>query len=118
MAESQSERSKAGPHRRAITRMLRATGLVHVPEEAPLVELLKDLATDLDNGGGGRTRTAYLSALKDLRRLLNNEVGRPRGSAESSSAEPTQEPGPEESSEEPTPAPTSLAKFKQERGIG
>ena len=109
-----ADRKRQGPHRRAVTRMLRATGLVHVPEEAPLVELLKDLATDLDNGGGGRTRAAYLSALKDLRRLLNAEVGRPRGSSDAVDVVPEPEPD----VVDPVPEPTSLAKFKQARGIG
>lgn len=65
-------RQPAGPNRKAITRMLRATGLLHVPEEAPLVELLKQLATDIDNGAGSRAQQQYLSALKDLRRALNS----------------------------------------------
>lgn len=65
-----------GAHRKAVTRMLRATGLVHVPEEAPLVELVKQLATDLDNGAGARVQVQYLSALKDVRRVLNSAPSR------------------------------------------
>lgn len=57
-------------HRNAVTRMLRASGLLQVPEEAPLVALVKSLAKELDEGGGSRAYTAYLSALKDVRRVL------------------------------------------------
>ncbi|TFC30103.1 hypothetical protein E3O55_08440 [Cryobacterium sp. MDB1-18-2] len=102
----------AGHHRRAITRMLRATGLVHVPEEAPLVELLKELAAELDNGGGARTRLAYLSALKDLRRVLSMSVGRPRGSADVPAVSAVDPDGTDD-----VPALNDLAKFKLERGI-
>ena len=57
-------------HRNAVTRLLRASGLLQVPEEAPLVALVKSLAKELDEGGGSRAYTAYLSALKDVRRVL------------------------------------------------
>jgi hypothetical protein len=57
-------------HRDAVTRMLRASGLLKVPEEAPLVALVKALAKEMDEGGGSRAYTAYLSALKDVRRVL------------------------------------------------
>lgn len=66
-AEKASER---GRYAKALTRVLRSTGLLHVPEEALLVELLRDLARDLDGGAGARTKTQFLSALKDLRRVL------------------------------------------------
>lgn len=62
-------------HRNAVTRMLRASGLLKVSEEAPLVELLKDLAGEMDAGGGARTRADYLSALKDVRRVLASAPG-------------------------------------------
>lgn len=71
-------RQPAGPNRKAITRMLRATGLLHVPEEAPLVELLKQLASEIDAGAGSRAQQQYLSALKDLRRALNSHPVRER----------------------------------------
>lgn len=57
-------------HRNAVTRMLRSSGLLRVPEEAPLVALVKSLAKEMDEGGGSRAYTAYLSALKDVRRVL------------------------------------------------
>ena len=41
-------KASSRPHRAALTRMLRATGLAHVPEEAPPVELLsRQLADEL-----------------------------------------------------------------------
>jgi hypothetical protein len=55
--------------------MLRATGLLRIPEEAPLVELVKSLAREMDAGGGSRTYSAYLSALKDVRRVLSSAPG-------------------------------------------
>lgn len=59
-----------GVHRRAVNKMLRATELGKDPVEAPLVELVKSLADDLDAGvGGERAKAAYLSALKDVRRV-------------------------------------------------
>lgn len=101
-------------HQRAVTRMLRSTGLIHVPEEAPLIELLKDLAKELDDGGGARPRAAYLSALKDLRRVINNTSVRPTGSSDAASvAEAAESTG----APEDVPQPNDLAKFKEQRGI-
>ncbi len=103
-------------HRNAVTRMLRASGLLKVAEEAPLVELLKDLAAEMDAGGGTRTRADYLSALKDVRRVLAaapGEVGagdedeKPAAPAEAESA-PAE---PVESSEV-----ASFASFKRAKG--
>lgn len=102
-------RRSAGPHRRAVTRMLRATGLAQMPDEAPLVELVKDLARELDEGGGARTRAAYLSALKDVRRVLD-AAAVPRGTSKGTSPDPAP-------SVPEVPEPTSLAKFKAARGI-
>jgi hypothetical protein len=105
--------STAGPHRRAVTRLLRATGLVHVPEEAPLVEYVKDLATQMDGAGGTRVQQAYLSALKDLRRVINAGAGQTRGTAEPSSAIAQVE----GDVGEETPQQNDLARFKESRGI-
>ncbi|WP_139344475.1 hypothetical protein [Rathayibacter sp. VKM Ac-2630] len=55
--------------------MLKATGLLRIPEEAPLVALVKSLAKEMDEGGGSRTHAAYLSALKDVRRVLKEAPG-------------------------------------------
>jgi hypothetical protein len=74
-------------HRASVTRMLRATGLLHVPEEAPLVTLLKDLAKELDLNGGARTRQQYLSALKDVRRVLRDAPGETAASTGEPSAD-------------------------------
>lgn len=115
MAVSRSRR-----HRAALTRVLRATGLVNVPEEALLVELLRDLAKELDEGGGARTRIAYLSATKDLRRVLSELGGRRvTGSSEPSvqkkAIAAAEAAVVDEESEQPVP--NDLAVFKQKRGM-
>lgn len=46
---------RVGVHRAAVTRMLRATGLTHAPEEAPLVELAKALALEMDDAPSAST---------------------------------------------------------------
>ncbi|GAA3947948.1 hypothetical protein [Microbacterium soli] len=99
------------PHRAALTRMLRATGLAHVPEEAPLVELLRSLADELDNGGGSRPRIEYRNALRDARAVLNSTVRSPvRKAPDVSEPEMDEKPDPE-------PKPNDLAAFKQRKGI-
>ena len=103
----------AGPHRRALTRTLRATGLVHVPEEAMLVELLRYLADEMDREPSTRITAAYLSAQKDLRRVLSVTGGRVRSSAEPPSSVP---PADEEVPGE-TAVVSGLAAFKEKRGI-
>lgn len=95
--------------------MLRATGLAHVPEEAPLVELLRTLADEMDAGPSSRARAEYLSALKDVRRVLSFSAGRPRGSSDSSA--PALPSADAEDDEQETAVPNDLAKFKQKRGI-
>lgn len=113
------EMAKASPrpHRAALTRMLRHTGLGNVPEEAPLVELLRTLADELDNGGGSRPRIEYRAALKDARMVLNTTVrGRPKTDP-TPAAKTTPEVPVEGAEGEELDEPTSLALFKQERGI-
>lgn len=95
--------------------MLRATGLLHVPEEAPLVELVKSLATELDDGGGSRTYAAYIAALKDVRRVLSVSA-RPKSSPDLPA--PAVEPEPDEAGEVGAAPVNSLAAFRQARGIG
>jgi len=96
--------------------MLRASGLLKVPEEAPLVELLKDLALEMDLGGGARTRADYLSALKDVRRVLALAPGS-AGASEADAAEKGAEPAaadaevPEDDSEV-----ADFARFKRAKG--
>jgi hypothetical protein len=101
--------------------LLRATGLAQVPDEAPLVALVKALAKELDeNPSSTRTQQAYLSALKDVRRVLNGAAGRPRGSAESSSAKSeakTDEGSASGAVDAAEVVPNDLARFKEKHGI-
>jgi hypothetical protein len=101
-------------HRAALTRMLRHTGLSRMPDEAPLVELLRMLADELDNGGGSRARAEYLSALKDARRVLNGASSRPRAAESKTTKQDAVAPADEA---DDTPPPSNLLKFKNERGI-
>ncbi len=111
-------RKSERPHRAALTRMLRHTGLANVPEEAPLVELLRTLADELDKGGGSRPRIEYRAALKDARTVLNTTArGKPKGSPDVPVPTPPETPE-RDAADEELDEPTSLAKFKQERGIG
>lgn len=110
-------RSRAAPrtHTAAVTQMLTATGLLHAPDEAPLVMLVKTLAKQMDaDPSSTRTQQAYLSALKDVRRVLNAAVApaRQRGAAKSQ---------PEPEREKPSPslpaAPDNLLLFEQKHGL-
>lgn len=104
---------KPGAHRAAVTRMLRATGLLHVPEEAPLVELIKTLAAELDASGDGATASRYRAALADVRRVLAYS-GRPKSSADA--PPPAEEPPVAPPVEGAAPV-NSLAAFKAARGM-
>jgi hypothetical protein len=105
-------------HRNALTRVLRATGLANVPEEAMLVELLRDLAKELDEGGGARTRIAYLSATKDLRRVLGGIGGRVQGSAEPKAQKAAIAAAEAEVvADDESPAQNDLAVFKEKHKI-
>lgn len=97
-------------HRAAVTRMLRATGLAQVPEEAPLIELLRVLADEMDAGGGARTRAEYLSALKDVRRVLDLGPGRSR-------PRPVPAEGAVAEAEGVAPSMNELASWRERRGI-
>jgi hypothetical protein len=107
----------AREHRDAVTKMLRASGLLRVPEEAPLVALVKSLAKEMDEGGGSRAYTAYLSALKDVRRVLASAPG----AAGASSTESDETAAPEVPAV-PESAPAGdgkvrdLASFKRAKG--
>jgi hypothetical protein len=96
--------------------MLRATGLAHVPEEAPLVELLRALADEMDNEPGARVRAEYLSALKDVRRVLNSSGGRPRGSADTPAPAVAPDLG-DAALREAEATPNDLARFKEKHKI-
>ncbi len=101
------------PHRAALTRMLRSTGLAQMPDEAPLVELLRSLADEIDNGGGSRPRIEYRNALKDARAVLNAAAKPVRGS-KASAAQPVEEPEPTETTAE---TPDNLLQFEQKHGL-
>jgi len=98
--------------------MLRSTGLNHIAEEAPLVDYLKALADELDDGFDPKTRAQYLAALKDVRRVLTYNA-RPKSSADSGApAEPAEPPSEEASQDEAPPKVNSLAAFRAAKGIG
>ncbi len=111
-----SPRKAERPQRAALTRMLRATGLANVPEEAPLVELLRTLADEIDAGGGSRVRIEYRNAIKDARAVLG-ATGRVRGTAEPSALKKPEAAAALEAAEEVAPRPNELAEFKQRHGI-
>lgn len=107
-------------HRNAVTRMLRATGLANIPEEAPLVAYIKDLAKEMDEEPSSRSKAAYLSALKDVRRVLDGgarRTPRPRGKA----ADPAPAAAEKKAAEAPAKTeeeePNDLTRFKRKRGI-
>lgn len=103
-------RKRVGAHRAAVTRMLRATGLAHAPEEAPLVELVKALALEMDDAPSASTSSRYRAALSDVRRVLDH-AARP--------AAPTPAPSPQPDAADEKSAPvSSLQAFKEARGIG
>lgn len=101
-------------HSAAVSRLLRSTGLLHVPEEAPLVMLVKDLAKQMDHDGGTRIAAAYLSALKDVRRVLAYGA-RPKTSADSTPPVAADLFPAEDATDVGTV--NSLAAFRQSRGI-
>ncbi len=58
-------------HSKAMEQTLEASGLLHSPKHAALVELCRSLALKLDRAGAdvsSRDIAAYLSAIKDLNR--------------------------------------------------
>jgi hypothetical protein len=98
-------------HRRAVTRMLRATGLARVGSEAPLVELVKELARQMDaDGGSTRVQASYLSALKDVRKAVDEQRARAERMTERAQGEARQGDGEDESGS--VPPPTALDKFR------
>ncbi len=103
-------------HVGAVERMLRVTGLGNVPEEAPLVMLIKDLAREMDAGGGTRARADYLSALKDVRRVLNGATA-PARVKPPTAAERKASAAIEEAAEVLPATPDDLQRFRQEHGI-
>jgi len=102
------------PHRAALTRMLRATGLAQVPEEAPLVELLRSLADELDNGGGSRPRIEYRAALKDARQVLKAAPGISGASKDEADKDESSDTVPDEPAVEPGVA--DFESFRRAKG--
>ena len=101
-------------HRDAVSRMLRATGLTHVADEAPLVAFLKECARELDeNPGSTRVMSAYLSALKDVRKVLDAAVAAPKKSAQKVELDPL----PDEPTADVPENVSSLDEFLKERGV-
>lgn len=107
------------PHRAALTRMFRATGVVNMPDKAPLVELLRTLADEMDAGGGSRVQAQYRAALKDLWNMLNAAPGRMKKAAESVPSEDESEldEGVEGDGAGVRPKSNDLADFKKRKGI-
>lgn len=105
-------------HRDALTRILRSTGLVQVPEAALIIATLRDLAKVMDEGGGSRYLAAYLTAQKDLQRMINagSALARPQGSSESSARKKPASADAEDEAPE-APVRNELADFKKKRGI-
>ncbi|MFP7833123.1 hypothetical protein [Marisediminicola sp. LYQ134] len=109
------KRPPPGPHRKAVTRMLKSTGLAHVPEEAPLIELLRDLADEMDRNPSPRLTTQYRGTLKDVRAVLKYAPGRPQSSPETKPKAAPEEPV---DPEEVEATVSSLAAFRTAHGIG
>jgi hypothetical protein len=86
-----------------------------MPDEAPLVELLRSLADEIDAGGGSRPRIEYRNALKDARAVLNAAVKPARGSA-ARKREPLEEPPTNAEASEVDP-PDNLLRFEQKHGL-
>lgn len=62
--------TKHGKNRAAFEVTFKASPLLSEPQHAALVALCRTLADELDTEGGARISAAYLSALKDVGRVL------------------------------------------------
>ncbi len=104
------------PHRAALTRMLKATGLAQVPEEAPLIELLRTLADEIDEGGGSRPRIEFRNALRDARQVLAAAAKRRETGDGEGSLMPPSKPADDEVEESvESETVTDMEKFRQGR---
>lgn len=84
-----------------------------MPDEAPLVMLVKTLAKQMDEDPSStRTQQAYLSALKDVRRVLNAAAAPPKRGGK---AKP--EPAPVEPPVPKPVEPDNLLRFEQKHGL-
>lgn len=104
------------PHRAALTRMLRATGLAQIPDEAPLVELLRTLADEIDDGGGSRPRIEFRNALRDARQVVAARAKAQAQAPASTSGSLIPQSKPEvEAEAEAASEVTDIEKFRQRR---
>jgi hypothetical protein len=103
------------PHRAALTRMLRATGLANFPEEAPLVELLRTLADEIDEGGGSRPRIEFRNALRDARQVVAAKAKGQAVPPSGGSLMPPSQPEVEGESEQLETQVTDMEKFRRGR---
>lgn len=104
------------PHRAALTRMLRATGLARIPDEAPLVELLRTLADEIDEGGGSRPRIEFRNALRDARQVVAARAKAQAPPSTSGSLIPQSKPDDEADADaEAASEVTDIEKFRQRR---
>jgi hypothetical protein len=94
--------------------MLRATGLANMPEEAPLVELLRTLADEIDEGGGSRPRIEWRNALRDARQVVAAKAKAQTAPPTGGSLMPPSQPDEETPAEPETPV-TDMEKFRQGR---
>jgi hypothetical protein len=115
---------KERPQRAALSRFLRATKLAKVPEAAPVVEQLRALADELDEGGGQRPRAEYRQYLKLAMTLHAQQVKKLAPvTAEGESLLPSKKPAATKPKPDPKPSPgeavvTGMDRFLQERGAG
>jgi hypothetical protein len=100
-------------HRAALTRYLRATGLVHVPEASMVVEMLRDLALELDEGGGQRPRAEYRQYIKLANSLFDTTPRRVKKPAAAAPAEPSTAPA----AEAPAEPKNDLLQFRERHNI-
>lgn len=102
-------------HVPAVEKMLQDSGLDRSVEDGPLVELIRDLAAELDAGGTARTRQQYLTALRDARRVLAAAPGVPgAGGKDAEDPEPPAVEEPESPAVDPEVA--DFASFRRAKG--
>ena len=108
-------KASSRPYRAALTRYLRATGLAQIPEEAPLVELLRQLADELDAGGGSRPRIEWRNALRDARAVLAKAPGA-QGASRIKRPKTVPKVEPEEEAAAPKPEVADFESFRRAKG--
>lgn len=104
-------------HADAVTRMLEETGLGRLDEESPLVEVLRDLAVELDEAPTAGGRRLYLTALRDARRVLAAAPG--SAGASGADADEPETPAPvvvEPTAPEADPEVADFESFRRAKG--